>query len=239
MRPLKALAKFLIALLILPVCIGFTYSFAKLLGGFHELGVLEYIFLSGIGAYILFELIFSKPLRTYVLGHELAHVLASMMFGGMPKKFKVSKKGGSVTLTKTNFVVSLAPYLFPIYTVFVLLAYGIIKRFYPVEPYYPYVVALVGFSLAFHVRLTFFAIRQGQPDLKTTGVFFSLVLITMANLIVLSVALNCLFPAKIYLTGFFKDCFMVSKKIYIWVLTYANTGLALLIEKLQSAQYIK
>ena len=60
-------------------------------------------------------------MRTYVFGHELTHALASLAMGGDVLSFKVSKRGGSVSMTKTNFFVALAPYCIPIYTLFIFL----------------------------------------------------------------------------------------------------------------------
>src|SRR5438876_12395582 len=86
---------------------------------------------TGVLVYVVFEGIFSRPMRTYVFGHELTHALASIAFGGQIHAFKVSEKGGSVSLSKTNFFVALAPYCIPIYTFFVFLIYWVSRRFHP------------------------------------------------------------------------------------------------------------
>ena len=51
----------------------------------------------------------------YVVGHELTHVVWSWLFGGKVKKFRASSSGGEVVVTKSNFLVALAPYFFPLY----------------------------------------------------------------------------------------------------------------------------
>jgi hypothetical protein len=61
-----------------------------------------------------------KPMWIYVFGHELTHALWTWLFGGQVKKMKVTSKGGHVVISKTNFVIALAPYFFPLYVVLVV-----------------------------------------------------------------------------------------------------------------------
>ena len=56
----------------------------------------------------------------YVFGHELTHALWTWLFGGQVKKMKVSSSGGHVIISKTNFLIALAPYFFPLYAVIVV-----------------------------------------------------------------------------------------------------------------------
>src|SRR5947209_510574 len=90
---------------------------------------------AGVVFYALFEAAFSRPMRTYVFGHELTHALASVMMGGKVHEFKVSKSGGHVLLSKSNFFVALAPYCVPIYTLCVLFGFFALSFCLPVEQY--------------------------------------------------------------------------------------------------------
>jgi len=222
---MKVFVKFLIGLALLPACLGAGYAFLRLLAGFSRISVTDLFFLGGFLGYFLFELAFRAPIRTYVLGHELTHVLASLCFGGMPKSFRWSKKGGSVTLTRTNFIISLAPYMVPLYTLFLILCYLVVDRFFYIEPFFPWYVGLVGCSLAFHLRLTVFAIRQGQPDLRTTGVFFSLIVIVLVNFLVLAAVLTAVFPQRIALVGYLKESAATALVIYAAITHAAGAGL--------------
>ena len=162
-----------------------------------------------------------------MLGHELSHVFASLLCGGVPKKIRVSKKGGSVTLSKSNFFISLAPYMFPVYTVLIVFGYYITNIFYPMGNYQNYFAGLVGLSTAFHIRLTVFAISQDQPDLKTTGKFFSLVLIIFVNFVLLAALLKLLFPSAILLKSHYLYIWEIAIKIYMrlyyWLSIAANS----------------
>ena len=66
----------------------------------------------------------------YVYGHELTHVLWTWAMGGRVKKFKASSTGGQVVVTKTNFLIALAPYFFPLYAVLVVLVFLVLDRFW-------------------------------------------------------------------------------------------------------------
>jgi hypothetical protein len=62
--------------------------------------------------------------------------------------------------------------------------------------------ALVGFTYAFHLALTFYALHEHQPDLEHAGVFFSLVVIVLANGLVLLLVLKALSPEAVSLRTF-------------------------------------
>ena len=64
----------------------------------------------------------------YTLGHEAIHVIATWLCGGHVTSFSVSKWGGNVSTSKTNFFIELSPYFVPIYTVGLLLIVSIIKN---------------------------------------------------------------------------------------------------------------
>jgi hypothetical protein len=159
----------------------------------------------GIIVYFLFQVIFFKPMRTYVFGHELTHAVAGLLSGAQIKKIKVSKNGGSVTLTKDSVFISLAPYFVPFYSLIIIIIYLSLGWFTDTRPFYPYFLFLSGFALAFHFALTFYALTIGQEDLKTYGVFFSFIFICFINCIIISLILILIFPQYINISGYFHD----------------------------------
>jgi len=177
-------------------------------------GVLALV--AGVVLYGLFEAAFNRPMRTYVFGHELTHALASVMMGGKVHDFKVSKHGGHVTLSKSNFFVALAPYCVPLYTLIALAGYFILQFWLPMEQYRWGLLALIGFTLAFHASLTLFAIRQDQPDLRQTGVFFSLVFIVLINAWVLVLVSKALFWDLFSIRAFVLNTLRTQTAIWRW-----------------------
>ena len=137
--------------------------------------------LGGIAAFSLSWAAVSRPVRAYVLGHELTHALWGLMFGAWPSKLRVGAGGGSVQLTKSNFLITLAPYFFPFYTFVVLVAALVTYAFVRPLPFLPLWTFMVGFTWAFHVLFTLETLSRRQPDVKLYGRLFSWTLIFSAN----------------------------------------------------------
>ncbi len=130
-----------------------------------------------------------RPLVVYVFGHELTHALWVWVMGGRVSRFHVSRAGGHIVSDKHNFWIALAPYFFPIYSIVVIGLYGAGALFWNMEPYNRLLYALIGATWAFHVSFTLWMIPKGQTDLTYYGTFFSLVIIYIMNLAVLTVLL--------------------------------------------------
>ena len=173
--------------------------------------------LGGAALYAGFELLFSRPMRTYVFGHELTHALASLAIGGKVHSFNVSKSGGSVTISKTNFFVALAPYCVPIYTLLLLGAFYLARFWWPVERYRQELLFLIGFTLAFHGSLTLFAVRQKQPDIHKTGIFFSFIFILLVNAWILVALVKVLFWNLFSIRAFFMGTLKTQLAIWTWL----------------------
>jgi hypothetical protein len=124
-----------------------------------------------------------KPFRTYVLGHELTHALWGLCLGAKVSRMKVSKKGGWVELSKTNVLISLAPYFFPLYTVLVIALYLLLGQLLDVQQARPFWLGAVGFTWAFHLTFTLHMLTSHQPDIASHGRLFSYTLIYLFNLL--------------------------------------------------------
>lgn len=175
-------------------------------------------FWAGIVTYGIFQAVFSYPVRTYVFGHELTHALAGLLSGARIKKFKVGAAGGSVSLTKVNLWIALSPYFIPVYTALALVAYWVGGKFWPLSNYHGVFLFVVGFTLAFHVCLTYYALKQGQSDLEEFGVFFSLVVIALVNCLFLVVLLKLLFPGQVNVHGYL--IMSMRQALDLWSLAY-------------------
>lgn len=158
---------------------------------------------AGAMAYLFLHFLFRKPMTTYVLGHELTHAAAALISGYKVKSLFVSEKGGEVELSDSNVGVALAPYCVPVYTLAVLLAYGLVRQYAALSAPPLWVGFGVGLTLAFHGTLTVHSLRQDQPDLRHGGTFFSLVMIVFSNGLALAVVLKTLFLSNVHLTEYF------------------------------------
>ena len=189
------------ALLLLPLCAGAVPALARVLrvaGGADTFWVAS---LGGAACWLVVFLLLPTPMLVYVFGHELTHALWTWLFGGRVKKFKVTAKGGHVVVSKTNFLIVLAPYFFPVYVVLVLLVFGAGDLLFGWNPYLPWFHLFLGAAYAFHVTLTWHILRTRQSDLTSQGYLFSAVVIFLGNIGVLLVGLPLLTARVTVLTS--------------------------------------
>lgn len=146
----------------------------------------EFWFFSlGVLIWLIIFLGLPRPLRLYVFGHELTHVVWVWLMGGNVFKFKVRKDGGYILADRVNTWIALAPYFFPIYSLIVVIGYGLAGFFWDLSHLRQLVFALIGGTWGFHFTFTCWAIWKGQQDLVYGGIFFSLIIIYLANLLLL------------------------------------------------------
>jgi hypothetical protein len=228
----KKLTRATVGLLLLPVCYGVLRSLWALVLGFEQVPEGSFYFILGFAGYLVFQWVFFKPMRSYVFGHELTHAIAAWLTGGEVHAINVSKKGGSVTVSKPNIVVALAPYVVPFYSLILLGLYFAVNHFYSLTPYWDYALGLLGASVAFHMALTIYALKQDQPDLKTGGQFLSGIFIFLGNALVLVFLLGVMFPKTVswgmFLRGTKTHTVLLCQRIgegssYIW--TYGQNYL--------------
>jgi hypothetical protein len=210
---LKLALKFVIGILAIPVAYAATKALYINLT-LMQASVSLPCFVWGVVSYAVLHLLFYKPAYLYVLGHEAVHAGAAWLFGGRIKSFKVSKEGGSVGTDKTNFVIELAPYFVPIYTVIITLIYFVISKSYPVNG--AIFLFLIGFTLAFHIIATVEIMKVKQPDIVKSGFVFSVVLVYIVNIIVMAALFALAFPG-FSLGSFFVDLRAQTQYIYVSV----------------------
>ena len=109
--------------------------------------------------------------------------------GGRVSRFRVASDGGHVVTSKANFWIALAPYFFPIYSILTIGIYGAASLFVNMQPYGRLLYAVIGVTWAFHFTFTCWMIPKNQTDLTDQGTFFSLAVIYLMNLLLLSIML--------------------------------------------------
>lgn len=177
--------KMLIGILLLPACGAVSVATFELyrVSGAAEVpqGLEAWALPAGFLLWVAIYFLLPRPTRTYVLGHELTHAFWSVMMGGRVKALKVRRDGGHVALTKTNFVITLAPYFFPFYTFLVIVGYYVAGIWLDVEAGRAGWLTAVGFTWAFHVTFTINMLAERQPDIREHGRIFSYVVILYMN----------------------------------------------------------
>ena len=137
--------------------------------------------LAGMAVFVALWIVFPKPVRAYVLGHELTHAAWGLMFGARVSDLRVRGNGGSVKLSKSNLLITLAPYFFPFYTMAVFLVAVVVRLWAGRLPCPPAWMFAVGFTWCFHFCFTVQSLMQRQPDILEYGRIFSWTLIFIIN----------------------------------------------------------
>lgn len=131
-------------------------------------------------------------LYVYVLGHELTHAVFVKLSGGKVLGMDWGSDGGYVTTDKTNWVISLSPYFVPFWSVMATILFMGGRVLFEVTSIGNLVFyGVIGATWAFHLAWALWMIPRDQPDLREYGLFLSLILICLGNLVVL-VGLLCM-----------------------------------------------
>jgi hypothetical protein len=186
--------KLIIGLGLLPVCVGVAEALWLVLrAGAGGRGDLVWVpLLAGAACWLVVFLMLPKPIWLYVVGHELTHVVWTWAFGGRVKKFKAASSGGHVVVTKSNFLIALAPYFFPLYAALLVLVFLGGHLVFDWRQFMVWFHLLTGAAYAFHLTLTAHALRTSQTDITGQGYIFSAVVIFLGNALVLLVGVPLL-----------------------------------------------
>lgn len=189
----KSLVKFIVGIFLAPLAWVLTQTFFQAFTTSLHHGLLATqsfgCFAAGM---LLFGILFTIVPRDalmlpYVFGHEVTHAIWVKLFGGkVADQFHVSLEGGHVLTDRVNTWIALAPYFFPIYSLLVVSLYGMASLVADLSAWRWVLFLLLGVTLAFHLVFTCLLIGKGQPDLHYGGTFFSLMVIYLINLLIIT-----------------------------------------------------
>ena len=167
----------------LPLAWGAAASVPATLAAIGDAGAAEPVFWAGCG-FLAFGAAWAfrlRPVRTYVLAHELTHALFGLLCGAKIGRLKVSANGGSVALSKSNMLITLSPYFFPFYAVLLAAAALAARLALGSLPCPPAWLFAAGFLWGFHFCFTLSSLAVRQPDIQEYGRVFSWTLVFAAN----------------------------------------------------------
>ena len=218
--------KFILAVFLLPICAVLSQTFFTAFTRAtvaQRLWTGEEFWFFSLGAVLWLIAFFGlpRPVILYVFGHELTHALWVWLMGGSVTRFRVGRHGGHIITDRTNFWIALAPYFFPLYSILAIALYGALSLFINVRPYGQLLYAIIGATWAFHFTFTGWMILKNQSDLSDHGTFFSLVVIYLMNLLLLTVMLILASP-QITFAGFGRDLLINLAGFAEWVGAIAN-----------------
>jgi hypothetical protein len=184
--------KTLMAILLLPVCAGAATALGKVIAASGSADTTWVPMLAGTGCWFVIYLLLPRPMWIYVFGHELTHALWTWLCWGRVKTFRVTANGGHVEVSRSNFLIALAPYFFPLYAALVVVVFVLGRQIWDWSTLAPWFHLLLGAAYAFHVTLTWHVLKSRQTDLTDQGYLFSGVVIFLGNVMVLLVAIPLL-----------------------------------------------
>ena len=192
------LALFILALPLVPACTGALEALRlgeALFGGgpFRLLGLSGPLacFLGGAAAFSLAYFLFRIPPPAYIAVHEVTHALFGLLFGAKVSRQRIEGEHGSVDVSRSNAVILLAPYFFPLPAAAAMLLFGLGCAALPLRGTVAGAVfaGLAGLAWGFHLCFTLNAVLQRQTDLDAYGFFFSCVLLFFLNAVLLYLTL--------------------------------------------------
>ena len=131
-------------------------------------------FLSGA----LFWIVLRKKLGFFgVFEHELTHLLMGLLMLQKPEAFFATASRGHVRVGGKNFLVDLAPYYFPTFSIILLLVFPLLK-----ESAYPVYFAVLGFMTGYHLVSQIIDFKFYQGDIRVSGKAFSVVFCLFASI---------------------------------------------------------
>jgi hypothetical protein len=195
---------FFTALLLIPVLYSFAFELYLLLDLYADFQLVQW-FVYGLLGYGVIYVIFRRRLTFFqYFEHELGHTVVAMLFLRNIREFIVKvDEGGAVGYDQeSNFVIRLAPYYLPLFT----LPFLLVRHFLPSLS--PALLDLaMGLTMGFHYVGLSKEFRASQPDIKRTGLFFSIAFAGILNILFLALTFCVVIENYEILRGYFESSF--------------------------------
>jgi len=221
----------MVGILLIPVCVAVTKTVLFLMANLGAVSGLTRslpVLAVGVGVmlWVVIFYVLPRPVRTYVLAHELTHALWGSVFGARVSGLRISKNGGSVNVSEVNWFVALAPYFFSLYTILVMIGYYLLALFVDLRRWELVWFGLIGLTLGFHWAFTLESLTQPQSDIRRYGRLFSYTLIYVLNLLGIGLMLVLVSPVSLDLfvgrlirdvADIYQACGLTAETVFHWV----------------------
>lgn len=171
----------LAVILLVPFIIVYALGFYEILGRFSFLHSPQfYYWTAALGSLLLSLLFIPSGFFAATFKHELTHNAFAILTFKKPMGFNVSADGSGhfQYIGKSNVLIALSPYFFPIITSLLLLF-----SFFGVKEVYYYHIAL-GLATGFDASVSLKDIHPYQTDFKPYGYITSLIIIILGFLLI-------------------------------------------------------
>jgi hypothetical protein len=192
--------------LLLPMCLITAMAFFSCFQASMEAAFWRsspfWFFMLGMVMWMITFFGMGRPVYLYVWGHEATHALFTYLCLGHVHEFRVTREGGHIVTDKNNLLIALSPYFVPLYALMVAFLFWLAGAYFDLTVAHSIPIAIfpniswqmlgywsMGVAWGFHLTFTVWMIVKDQPDLKSNGTIFSLNVIVLANLLLLSLLL--------------------------------------------------
>lgn len=122
------------------------------------------------------------------LEHELTHAMVAILTLNRVTGLNATHTGGVMQFQGFgNWLITLAPYFIPTLSLLVLGMMSLAKA-----TYYPALLVVMGFTIAYHVQSTWHELHGQQPDLHQAGWLFCWLFLPAANVLMALILLSAL-----------------------------------------------
>ena len=206
MIPMSAVWRSIGTLILLPLCVVTAMAFFACFGASMEASFWRsstfWFFMLGMIMWLITFFALERPVYLYVWGHEATHALFTYACLGKVHEFRVTREGGHIVTDKNNLLIALSPYFVPFYALILAFVFWLVGEYVDLTVRHPAPLSVfphvswqmlgywaLGVAWGFHFTFTVWMIVKDQPDLKANGTIFSLNVIVLANLLLLSLLL--------------------------------------------------
>lgn len=166
---LFGVTKFIFGILLLPFVYSVTVSFLNEFGVVGQLN--RDYFWAGLISLLVIYLFIWEPVKIYNLGHKILEFMFSYV----------------------QPLVKVAPYLLPIYTIVLCIAYAIVSRINESPDVLNYFMFLFSFSMGLHLVFSAKTIRGKKNDFLKGNYIFGFSFVYILNILVMGFILNIIF----------------------------------------------
>lgn len=175
---MKIIKSFIVLILIFFI-FGYAKELIKILFTINIFDPSVISFISGFLIFIPLWFIWMKKAHFFsTFEHELTHLLVGLIFLKKPDSFMVTaKEGGCVNLYGHNFIITLAPYFLPTFSLLLLPVYYITNPKFII-----YFFVILGILSSYHFFSTVQEFNYKQTDITKSGRIFSTFFIIFTNI---------------------------------------------------------
>jgi hypothetical protein len=175
--------KLLLFIIAVPALAGYGLALYDEIASALEYSSQARLGLAMLPAGMLLWLVFGRFLGFFhVFEHEITHLVTGLAFFIQPRQLVASESGGRMEMYGNNFIVSLAPYFVPLFSLVLMALIPLLDSTVSM-----YACGVLGLVTGYHVITNLQEFSLQQPDIRNHGLVFSTLICLLGNVLALGV----------------------------------------------------